>query len=268
MPEMKSLMVSMVNFFRIYMLNMTTRLLKKVHYFIILMLVSGCVTAPPMTHEYRSNDNFPIPFNEAWELSNNFLTENVSAIDTADRKSGYIKTEEFNVPYEGFQYQSEYADCGTLGGLYVYHKIIGYYEIFIYESETNLTVVSAIPHYRASLWLGKSFKGWVPCRSRGYIEQLLMDDLGAKMQKSDPAVPQPENALDKEKDNNETGIAEPEINLTSDTELNNLMIKHETALQEIKKLNNEIIELKRKVNPGNNNKNPGEAELSDTESPL
>ena len=114
-------------------------------------------------------------------MSSNFLEAEVSAIDTADKKSGYLKTKEFTVPYNGFQYQSKYADCGKLGGLNVYHEIIGYYEIFITESDEKKTTVRTLPHYRASLWSGKDFKGWVPCESRGYVEQLLMDDLRAKI---------------------------------------------------------------------------------------
>ncbi len=264
------------------MLNVITQILKRLPYFIVLIFVTGCVSALPMKHKYKSHENFSVPFNEIWKLSNNIIEERVSAIDVVDIKSGFLKTEEFNVPYEGFQYQSKYADCGKLGGLYVYHRIIGYYEIFISESEDNRTVVSTIPHYRASLWLGNSFKGWVPCQSKGYVEQLLLDDLRAKIQKSHPKealIPQPENGVDKEsdskstphilktQDNDNKRTVKPEINLISETELRKLRIKYEKVLRENEKLKNEIALLKRNNNFETNEKNPGEAKLSNTESP-
>ncbi len=229
------------------MLNVITHLLKRLPYCIVFILVTGCVSALPMKHEYKSADNFPVPLNEVWELSSNFLEENVSAIDTADKQSGFLKTKEFNVPHSGFQYHSEYADCGKLGGLYTYHKIVGHFEIFISESEENRTVVSTIPHYRASLWLGKSFKGWIPCQSRGHVEQLLMDYLETKNKEylfKEALGHQQKNGVDKESDkksttlihkipaNDNKGTDEPEIKLIPAPEFNKLMNKKENALQE------------------------------------
>jgi hypothetical protein len=226
----------------------------------VLILVTGCVTTLPMKHEIKSHETFPIPFNDIWKLSSNFLETEVSAIETADKKAGFIKTEEFNVPYEDFQYQSKYTDCGKLGGLNVYHEIVGYYEIFISESDENRTTVRTVPHYRASLWSGKKFKGWVTCQSRGYVEQLLIDDVRAKIKESRPEEAlgdQQENGVDKESDkksaayilkiqeNNNKSTAKTEMNLVPETELRKLQIKYENTLQENEKLNKEITLLKR-----------------------
>ncbi len=264
------------------MLNVKRQLLKRFLYFIVFILVTGCVTALPMKHVYKSQEIFPVPFNEIWEVSNNFLEENVAAIDTADKKSGFLKTKEFDVPQSGFQYQSEYADCGNLGGLYTYHKIVGYYEIFISETEENSTAVRIIPHYHGSLWLGKSFKGWIPCQSKGYVEQLLMDDVRAKVQASrikkalgrqlnDGVVKKSdkESTTDnlKIQDIDKKGAGKPEIPMIPETEFEDLMIKYENAIQESENLRNEITRLKRNNIFENNKKYSGETGLSITESP-
>jgi hypothetical protein len=247
----------------------------------VLILVTGCVTTLPMKHEIKSHETFPIPFNDIWKLSSNFLETKVSAIETADINTGFLKTKEFTVPYNGFEYQSKYADCGKLGGLYVYHEIIGYYEIFISESDENRTTVRTIPYYRASLWYGKKFKGWVPCQSRGYVEQLLIDDLRTQIEESRPKEApgkQPENGVDKESDkksatptlkiqeNDNKGTAKTEMKLVPETELRTLQIKYDNTLQENEKLNKEITLLKRNKDIGNNEKKPGETELSRTKS--
>ncbi len=162
------------------------QLLNKLAYFIVFILVTGCATILPMNHEFKSHENFPAPYNKVWNLSNNFLSKKVSPIKTEDIKSGFLETKEFKVSYEGFQYKSKYADCGQLAGLYVYHEIVGQYQIYISELAANRTTLRIVPNYRASLWLGKSFKGWVQCESRGHIENLLISDIWANIQKLPP----------------------------------------------------------------------------------
>ncbi len=248
---------------------------------VVLILVTGCVTAVPVKHEIKTHEHFPVPFNTIWSLSTDFLETKVADIETADKKSGFIKTAEFNVPHEGFQYQSKYADCGKLGGLYVYHDIIGFYEIYISELDANSSMVSTIANFRASLWLGNKFKGWIPCQSRGYIEQLFKDDVRAKIQKSYPDVAmghQQEDSMDKESDeksathilkiqtNEHKRTAIPQINMIPESELIKLRNKYENTLRENEKLNKEIIILKRNRNVKKNEKNQGEAESSRTES--
>jgi len=198
-----------------------------------------------------------------------------------DRKSGFLITKEFNVPYEGFQYKSIYADCGQLAGLYVYNEIIGQYELLISESEDNSTTLRIIPHYRASLWLGKSFKGWIQCQSRGYVENLLIGEIKEYIQNLSPEELQAfqqtksedletENVSkakiqnNQKKENKKTG--EHEINSAMETELNNLMLKYEKVLEERDELNNELIVLK-KDNENEKSEDPIESELSHEESP-
>ncbi len=239
------------------MLKMIAQCIKKAPYIVVIVFMTGCVTALPMKHEYTSRETLPLPFDDVWELSSNFLEQNVSAIDTADKKSGYIITKEFNVPYNGFQYQSEYADCGQLGSLYVYHEIVGNYEIFISPLEDNRSSIRIIPDYRASLWIGKSFKGWVPCQSRGYFEQLLVNDLRTKKKES--------HALDIQNKDMEATV-DPGTNMSSETEMSELKVKYKNALQNIDKLNNEVSMLKKQKENEKNKRYAGKPETSGRES--
>ncbi|UCH82332.1 MAG: SPOR domain-containing protein [Nitrospiraceae bacterium] len=264
----------------INVLNMIAQCIKKVLFIVITLLVTGCVSALPMKHEYKSREIFPLPFDQVWTLSSNFLEKNVSPVKIADKKSGLLESREFKVPYYGFQYASEYTDCGKLGSLYVYHEIIGHYEIFISELDENRTSVRIIPDYRASLWLGKSFKGWVNCRSRGYVEQSFVDNLWAQIQKpyskeglgplqeydmiKEPGEISADHVLESQ-DSNNKGAGEPGTGLTPETELKNIMVKYENAIQEIDKLSNELTALKSGNKCENNNIYAGEAELSDAD---
>ncbi len=264
------------------MLNVIIQLLKRMLHIVVFILAASCVTAVPAKHDFKTHEHFPIPFNERWSMSTDFLETNVADIKTADKKAGFIKTAEFNVPHEGSQYQSKYADCGKLDGLYVYHDIIGFYEIYISEWDKNSSVVSTIPNFRASLWLGNEFKGWVPCQSRGYVEQLFIDDVRAKNQKSYPVVAsgqQQEGSVDNKSDEkSETHIlknqakdhkrsAIPAINMVPESELRKLRNKYENTLRENEKLNKELIVLKRNVNARKDEKKPGKAESARIEPP-
>jgi hypothetical protein len=142
----------------------------------ILLIVTGCATLPPIKHKIKTKETYTAPYDKFWELANDSVSI-IAAIEKADKKSGVIRTKEFNVPYEGFQYISKYADCGEPGGMYVYRGIIGYFDISISEIDGNKVKFEANAHYRAPLWFGKSFKGMVVCQSRGHLERQLFKDL-------------------------------------------------------------------------------------------
>jgi len=263
---MKQTLILMNNNIKSNFFNALMQLLKRVPPLIVFILVASCATMP-MKHEYKSEETFPVPFNKVWNLSNNYLVATVSAIDTADKKAGFLKTKDFKVPYEGFQYTSKYADCGHLGGLYVYREIVGHYEIYISESEDNSTTLRTFPYYRASLWLGNNFKGWIQCQSRGYIETLLIGNIWANIQDfiSLEKVSTVDTLEIQDNDNKET--TEHEIKSTIEKELNDLMTKYEQALEEKEELNNELLALKQESNDENSDEGPIDSDLSQEESP-
>ena len=157
---------------------------KKVFLFILIVILTGCATLPPLQHEIQTEETYPVLYDDLWEPMSSFFVNRVAAVETVDKESGILKTKEFSVPYESFRYRSEYTDCGAPGGLYVYRHIIGHFELRVSETEEDFILVKISPHYRASLWLGNSFEGWVTCQSKGYVEKLLFDDLRLKLKDS------------------------------------------------------------------------------------
>ena len=255
------------NIIKLNFFNAIMQLLKRVPSLIVFILVAGCATILPMKHEFKSEETFPVPFNKVWNLSNNYIEATVSDIEVADSKYGFIKTKEFNVPYEGFQYKSIYADCGQLAGLYVYREIVGHYEIFISESEDNKTTLRTFPYYRASLWLGNSFKGWIECQSRGHIETSLIGNIWANIQDFIPAEKLANVDTQEIQDSDNEEITEDEIKSRIEKELNDLMTKYEQALEEKEELSNELLALKKESNDENSDEDPIDSDLSQEESP-
>jgi hypothetical protein len=166
---------------------------KKLFLLAVLLLGSGCITLPPIQHEIKTESVYPVRHEEVWELVNESVKRNIAAVEKADKKSGLIRTKKFKVPYRGFQYVSKYADCGEPGGLYVYHEIIGYFDIIISETDVNEVSVKVIAHYSAPMWFGSSFKGIVTCHSRGYVERLLFEDLRLSFEDIQYAAQEPED---------------------------------------------------------------------------
>lgn len=155
---------------------------KKLFLLTEIILITGCATIPPINHEFKSRETYQVPNSLIWEPVSSFLVNNVAPIEVTDKESGKLITGTFKVPYEGFQYYSKYTDCGELAGLLVFREILGEFEISISESAIDTTVVEISPHYRAALWFANSFKGWVPCQSRGYVEKMLFDELNLKLE--------------------------------------------------------------------------------------
>ncbi len=163
---------------------------KKIILFSLLVLITGCATIPPVQQVIQSEETFLVPYDAVWDPIQSFFATGVTSVESTDKEIGLLTTKEFTVPYEGFKYRSKYVDCGELAGLTVYRKMIGKYDIFISKLEGKKVSVKADANYRAALYSGTEFKGWVTCQSRGYIEKLLFDDLRAKLKDYKEAVPQ------------------------------------------------------------------------------
>lgn len=150
---------------------------KKLFFLAVLLLGAGCITLPPIQHKIKTGTVYSVPYEKIWEMAGESVIRKIAEVEKSDKQSGLIRTKEFKVPYKGFQYVSEYADCGEPGGLYVYREIIGYFDIIISEKAANKVSVKAIAHYRAPMWLGSKFKGIVTCQSKGLVERRLFEDI-------------------------------------------------------------------------------------------
>ena len=150
--------------------------------FTVLALIAGCATMPPITHDIKSEETYNAPFDKVWEPAINYFNNKNIPVRATDQASGIIESGEVKIPYDSFVYYSEYADCGTLGGLYVYHDILGKITVYLKKLDTNKTSVQIVTDYRASLWTGNNFKGWTVCQSKGYIEKSFLEYLNSTVQ--------------------------------------------------------------------------------------
>ncbi len=150
--------------------------MKKLSLFIISFFLIGCAAVPPATYNFQSRKTYDAAYDKVLASITGFLNENIPSIPEKE-ESGIITVEDVKIPYKGFYYESDFCDCGKLKGLYVYHEILGTFNISLKKIEDKKTSVEVIANYRASMWSGKTFKGWVTCQSKGYFEQNLFKHL-------------------------------------------------------------------------------------------
>jgi hypothetical protein len=175
---MKNLLISLT-FKKTFssMFDIIPRKGKNLFLFAALLLLAGCITLPPIQHKIKTEEVYSVRYGAIWKLASDSAVRTIADVKKADKKSGLIRTKEFRAPYKGFQYISEYADCGEPGGMYVYRGIIGYFDIVVSEKGEDKVSVTANAHYRAPMWKGSSFRGMVVCQSRGHVEKLFFQNL-------------------------------------------------------------------------------------------
>ena len=152
----------------------------------VVLSVTGCATVPPLIQDedVQSRTTLNAEYVVLVDTVKEFFDKEDIPVKTGEDNSGVIEAEETKIPYEGFQYRSDYCDCGAPGGLYVYHEILGKFKVFIKEEDENTTTIDIDAAYRASLWRHKTFIGWVACQSRGYMENKLIAYLHASLKKN------------------------------------------------------------------------------------
>ncbi len=150
----------------------------------LCFFVVSCVTVPPVLHDVQSTGTFNAKYDGISGPVKEFFDKEKIPVRKGTDDPGMIETEEIKVPYEGFQYLSDYCDCGALGGLYVYRDILGKFSTSIKETDNSKTSIHISASYRASLWFNDTFIGWVECQSKGYIEGKLIGYVNAVLEKS------------------------------------------------------------------------------------
>jgi hypothetical protein len=148
---------------------------------LFIVFLSGCATAPPATYDFESQKNYIMPYDGLWKHLTRFFDDREIPLHTAEKDYGIIVTEELNIPYRGFRYNSEYSDCGRLGGFYVFREIIGKFNVVAKEINDITTSVRVNTSYRASKWYGERFEGWVICQSRGHVEKTFFEGIDAQI---------------------------------------------------------------------------------------
>lgn len=157
--------------------------MKRILLVAILFSIAGCATLPPVMHSVQSTATFDANSGDVFDSVNEYFDKEKIPVKKKSGDSSLLETEEIRVPYEGFDYLSDYCDCGAPGGFYVYHEILGIITTFIQEADEGKTSMHIVASYRASLWLNDTFIGWVVCQSKGHIESRLIKHVNTDLKK-------------------------------------------------------------------------------------
>ncbi len=257
------------------MLNVITHLLKRAPCMFVLILVSGCVTAVPIKHDYNSNKVIKDE-HYYFELGRDFV------------ESGKYQ-EAINAYKQAIKIKPDYAEAQNNLGL-VYGKLGSYQEaINTFNHTIRIKPDYADAHLNLGYALGKVANyleakdayilairikpDYADAHLNLALTYLILGDKGSALDEyrilkglDKESAKKVLTHILKRQSNDTKRTAKPEINLTSEKEPNNLLIKYEKVIQEREKLNNEIKPLKRSKNIENNDKNPGNVKLSIRES--
>jgi len=165
---------------------------RKLYYLSICILLMGCATLPPVIREIKSEQTIKANFNRVWMPINIFFRDREIPVKNVSTAGGKLETESVKIPYEGYAYKSDYCDCGTLGGIYVYREILGTYTVTVKGVNKSTTEVTFEADYRASLWSGNTFLGWVRCESKGIVEEAFFQNLSTTLQEDTGPKEQPD----------------------------------------------------------------------------
>jgi len=168
-------------------------IMRKLFQLSIFILVLGCATLPPLIQDVESIQQVKANFNRVWVPVNNFFSERNIPVKSVSMEAGSLETEAIKIPYESFAYKSDYCDCGTLGGIYVYREILGTFHVSIKGINKSTTAVTITADYRAALWEGNTFKGWVRCQSKGFVEKTFFQMLSSVFKEEPAETDQPDD---------------------------------------------------------------------------
>jgi len=157
--------------------------MKRFVFAFIFMFLSGCATVPPAQYNYDSSRAYSKAYDEVWQSIVDYFAKRNTPIKTIEKASGIIATEDLNVPfqYKSGTIKSSYCDCGTPGGLNTYKQLLGRYNVFVKKVSDSETSVQVNTNYRASIWFGNNFLGWVNCASTGDLESSLHSHIEHQM---------------------------------------------------------------------------------------
>lgn len=162
--------------------NERTSPMRKFLQVLIFLLIAGCATLPPVIRDIKTQQIVKANYNRVWVPVNSFFNERKIPVRTVSIPDGSLETETVKIPYENYAYESDYCDCGTLGGIYVYREITGTYNVTIKGITKSTTSVTLNADYRAALWAGNTFSGWVRCQSKGLVEKAFFEKLSSVFQ--------------------------------------------------------------------------------------
>lgn len=141
---------------------------------ISFLSLTGCVTSPePQQHIFDNSRSYDASMQDVWAEAVRFFGENNLPIDTIERDSGLIQTNDLSTSATEF---FSYADCST--GPSPLAQEVGYINLSIVIRERFDGSTSAMVNTRFSLY--RTFNGMsitFQCTSRGNLEKVILDQI-------------------------------------------------------------------------------------------
>jgi uncharacterized lipoprotein len=141
---------------------------------LLVILTSGCATAPVQRHFDRTTHLQDVEFDQAWNAIIDLFGERNWTIANMERASGFINSDWMTVPPN-----SDYLDCGS-PGMMVDSQHQGRFNVIVRDEPGRPVGVTINSTWRASRRLGSNPPSIVECFSTGVLERQLHRQLSER----------------------------------------------------------------------------------------
>ena len=149
-----------------------------------ISFLAGCATYPPPKEAIPDSQIYRSGYNIVWEAVLETLAEQNIEVKSAGKPSGEITAEDRTIElrqYEPGRYDSKYCFCGSPPQNRVLRDLVGTYRISVTPAFVGTTSVRIDVSYKAAIYSGERFTGWLPCPSKGIFESFFFDELDNRL---------------------------------------------------------------------------------------
>lgn len=149
-----------------------------------ISFLAGCATYPPPKEEIPNSRTYNNSYNDVWETVLATLAEQNIQVRSSGKRSGEIAAEDNTIElrqYEPGRYDSRYCFCGSPPRYHSLKDLVGEYRVSVTPSSMGRTSVEIDVSYKAAIYSGERFTGWLPCPSKGIFESSFLDDLDDRL---------------------------------------------------------------------------------------
>ena len=149
-----------------------------------ISLLAACATYPPPKEDIPDTRMFENGYNDVWETVLETLAEQNIEVTSSGKRSGEIVAEDNTVAlrqYEPGRYDSRYCFCGSPPRYHALTDLVGEYRFSVTPASVGRTSVKIDVSYKAAIYSGERFTGWLPCPSKGIFESFFFDELDNRL---------------------------------------------------------------------------------------
>lgn len=157
-----------------------------------ISFLAGCATYPPPKGEIPDTRTYNNSDDKVWEAALETLAEQNIGVISAGKRSGEIVAEDRTVALRQFEpgrYDSKYCYCGSPPRYHDMRELVGEYRISVTPSSMDRTSVRIDVTYKAAIYSGERFTGWLPCPSKGIFEPFFLEELENRLNERRTPVP-------------------------------------------------------------------------------